>query len=144
MPEHNHPIERFPHLLEEDAKVWRRYLAAHGSQFESFTYDIRVGDGRDPGPGFETNIRNMGIRLSQRRIDAAGFNGNKVTLFEITRRAGLTAIGQLKTYPILWKRMFPDTDLQGIILIAESIQDDIEPTLIADNLQFLLFPEPAK
>lgn len=131
----------FPHLLPQDIEVWKRYLTEHEHEFDSIVYDLRVGDGRDPGPDFADNIRSMAIGLSQRRIDAIGFKGNNVTIIEVTTRAGLTAIGQLKVYPVLYKALNPTVGTITPLLVAERLQDDILPYLLDSGIKFLLYPE---
>lgn len=137
----NHPRNHhFPHLLPPDAAVWNRFLSVHADKYLSFEYDLRVGKGRDPGAAFTTNIRSMALQLSQRRIDAIGHKRDSVTIFEITRKAGLTALGQLQAYPVLYRELFPGDYPLHTILVAESLQDDILQVLRATNTAFLLFP----
>jgi hypothetical protein len=92
----------YAHLLPEDAEVWSRWLAKWGQFYLGFEYDIRVGTGRDPGKVFPENIRQMAIGLSQRRIDAVGYQRGCRTIFEITRVADQRCIGQLISYPKLY------------------------------------------
>jgi len=121
----------FPHLLPKDIEVWKRWQARYGQDYNQFLYDLRCGTGRDPGETYPDNIRQMAIGLSQRRIDAIGRQQAGVTLFEITTNAGLTAIGQLTAYPILYRECFPDETIIATALVAESIQTDIQSTLAA-------------
>lgn len=131
----------YPHLLPQDIEVWKRFLAAHETEYDSFEYDLRVGDGRDPGPDHEQNIRTMAIGLSQRRIDAVGHRNGAIDIIEITTRAGLTSIGQLQVYPNLYKKLNPSANNVTPILVAERLQDDILPYLLESGIRFLLFPE---
>lgn len=141
MPEHRHPIERFPHLLPWDAAIWRAFLQRNGQNYQTFEYDVRVGNGRDPGPDFSQNIRNMAIRLSQRRIDAVGFQPGTITLFEITGSIGMTALGQCHAYPILYRIANPGNYTLRTILVAAHLQDDIKPSLIARQIPYFLLPQ---
>lgn len=119
----------FPHLLPDDIKVWKRFLLNFGDNYTHFDYDVRVGYGRDPGSDFDIKIRSMAIDLSQRRIDAVGHTVNHLDIIEITHSAGLTAIGQLLSYPILYGHMFnPSIPLVPVLVCAE-IQTDIEKPL---------------
>lgn len=131
----------FPHLLPQDIEVWKRFLDDQGKQYDYFEYDVRVGEGRDPGPTHTQTIRSMAIGLSQRRIDAIGFRNGTATIFEITTRAGLTCIGQLKVYPQLYKTLHPSQKTEPPVLIAERIQDDILPYLLESRIKFLLYPD---
>lgn len=135
-----HDNRYFPHLLPQDIEVWKRFLAEHGQDYDYFDYDVRVGEGRDPGPDYNQTIRSMAIGLSQRRIDAIGHRNGRATIFEITTSAGLTAIGQLQVYPQLYKTLHPSTQTEPPILIAERIQDDILPYLQESGIRYLLFP----
>lgn len=131
----------FPHLLPQDIEVWKRFLAEHEHQYNSFDYDLRVGEGRDPGTDHAPNIRTMAIGLSQRRIDAVGHRNSSIDIIEITTRAGLTSIGQLQVYPNLYKTLHPTTKPISPLLVAERIQDDILPYLLESKIRYLLFPE---
>ena len=130
----------FPHLLPKDIEVWKRFLEAHAKEYDYFEYDVRVGEGRDPGPEHTNTIRSMAIGLSQRRIDAIGYRKDRATIFEITTSAGLTAVGQLQVYPQLLKMLHPTQTMEPPILIAERIQDDILPYLQQHNIKYILFP----
>jgi hypothetical protein len=124
----------YPHLLPPDIKVWERFLSKYGPIYADFLYDVRVGQGRDPGQKYPENIRGMAIGLSQRRIDAIGIVPDGVHIIEVTQDAGLTAIGQLTMYPILYAIDYPDKPILNIILVCETIQSDIEPALKRMNV----------
>lgn len=131
---------RFPHLLKEDALVWQRYLSAESQKYSSIDYDVRVGLGRDPGPRFKSTLRSMAVDLSMRRIDAVGYNSTGIVIIEVTRSAGITAVGQLLAYPILYQQTyFPDRPL-SVLLVAEEIQTDLEPVFQQLNIPYALFP----
>jgi len=130
----------YPHLLEEDIEVWERFLKMHAHEYTHFDYDVRVGIGRDPGAAYPENIRGMALKLSMRRIDAVGHKPGSLTIIEITTAAGLTAIGQLTTYPILYRETYNPTKLIDVLLVAESLQSDVQPALEANLIPYLLFP----
>ncbi len=121
----------FPHLLPVDILVWERFLDQFGKAYSKFDYDVRVGDGRDPGDIVPDPIRAMAVKLSQRRIDAVGHTPDRLDVIEITTDAGLTAIGQLEAYPRLYQAKFHPTTPIRPVLVCESIQTDLESTLDA-------------
>lgn len=101
---------------------------------------MKVGEGRDPGPDFPDHIRDMALNISKRRIDAIGFTGDTPTIIEISVNAGLTQLGQLMAYPCLY-RIQTGTNLPiQRLLVARSIQTDIEPVLIDQKIPFLIVP----
>jgi hypothetical protein len=131
----------FPHLLKDDVILWERFLASPHNVFTDFEYDIRVGDGRDPGPDFERNIRKMALDLSQRRIDAIGRTRTGITIIEISTSAGLTQVGQLLAYPSLYRQTYNFTGAINRLLVAQTLQSDIEAVLIAERLAYVILPE---
>lgn len=133
---------RFPHLLKDDVALWERFLASPNHIYSSFEYDIRVGEGRDPGPDYDRNIRKMALDLSQRRIDAIGRTREGITIIEISTSAGLTQVGQLLAYPSLYRQTFSYTGKISRLLVAQTLQTDIEPVLIAEQIPFVLLPLP--
>jgi hypothetical protein len=132
----------YRHLLKKDIVVWERFLASESQRFTSFDYDVRVGDGRDPGPNYPDNIRRMAIQLSQRRIDAIGHAPNHIAIIEVTVVAGIKAFGQCKIYPILYKLAHPDHPPIKVLLVAERLGTDVEPAFTPSEVSVLLFPAP--
>jgi hypothetical protein len=132
---------RFPHLLPQDIVVWKRFLHLHEDDYDHFDYDVRVGQGQDPGPQLDPKYRQMGIELSKRRIDAVGHRPDALHIFEITTRAGIHAIGQLTTYPILYHQTFHPLKPLVPILICSSLGPDVKTALDIANLQYFIFPD---
>lgn len=131
-------MRKFPHLLPDDVVVWERFLDRHGSEYTHFEYDVRVGLGRDPGVTYPENMRQMALDLSLRRIDAVGHKPESLTVIEVTRSAGIVAIGQMICYRTLYRlTYFPSVRIQRL-LVAESLQSDIEPVLTGDRIPYIL------
>lgn len=129
----------YPHLLPSDIRVWEAFLDKYKTTFKRFDYDIRVGEGRDPGKNYPEKIRQMGLDLSQRRIDAVGYRDNEIYIIEITTSAGLKAVGQLMAYPTLYIDLFhPNLPLTPF-LCCSSIQSDIKPVLLKNKIRYEVF-----
>lgn len=79
----------------------------------------------------------MAISLSQRRIDAIGFSTYFIDIIEITLNAGLTALGQLIAYPILYRQAYPTTLSLRPVLVCQSIQSDMRS--IYDSAGIIIF-----
>jgi len=131
----------YPHLLPLDIDLWERFLKANTNRFLAYEYDVRVGFGRDPGAETASNIRQMSIDLSQRRIDAIGHTDADLTIIEITVSAGLRAIGQILAYPILFSTRNPTTLPVKILVVANEIQTDMEIVYNRLGIPFELYPE---
>lgn len=128
----------YPHLLPEDIILWERFLTLHGQEFSHFDYDIRVGNGRPAGDIYPENIRQMALDLSMRRIDAIGHTPTELYIIEVTTSAGLKAIGQLITYPLLYQQTFGPTKPLHPLLVTESLQPDVLPALEAHAIDYLI------
>lgn len=80
--------------------------------------------------------------LSQRRIDAIGFQAKQVTIFEVTCNAGLTALGQLMAYPGLYRMTYSPVLPLRPMLVTYAFQSDIEPMFRENNIPFTLVTRP--
>lgn len=127
----------YPHLLPEDIIVWSRFLSKFPDRFHSIEYDVRVGKGRPAALEYPDNIRKMVHDLSMRRIDAIGHSPRLITVIEITRAAGLKAVGQCITYPILYRQTFAPTKPIHTLLVCEELLPDIEPALRLHHIEWV-------
>ena len=134
-------IHRMPHLLKPDAELFSDFLRANPGRYTHLDYDIRVGMGRDPGDAFPSDMRNMGIHLSQRRIDAVGFRPGVIDIIEVKLSAGLKALGQLTAYPLLYQQsFFPIQPLQPV-LVARRFSTDAETLFRQSDIEVHIIPE---
>jgi len=120
----------YPHLLQPSIDLWEMYLVDHASEYTSFDYDVKVGDGRDPGKRFSDKIRKMALGLSQRRVDVVGHRSDRRDIIEITPYAGIRAIGQLEVYPLLYQQTFKSPERLQPVLICHDISPDIDEALV--------------
>jgi hypothetical protein len=138
----NNKNRLYPHLLPDDIALWERFLEAFPNQFDSYIYDVRVGIGAIPPDHIEDKYKTLCTELTQRRIDAIGYKDEKPTIIEITTSVGFKAIGQILGYPILLKQTYQLDSEPPALLVAESIQSDIDTLLIHLNIPFIIIPKP--
>lgn len=130
----------YPHLLAQDIEVWERFLERYADRYDHFDYDVRVGQGRDPGDQLEPKYRQLGIELSQRRIDAIGHRQDGLDIIEITTEAGIHAVGQLIAYPILYEHTFQPNQPLRPVLVCSSLGPDVKPALDQNHILTFIFP----
>ena len=134
--------KRYTHLPKQDHPVWERFLNSPANIYTHFEYDVHVGDGRDPGQIHTDDIRKLAVMLSQRRIDAIGYHKDHLGLFEVTRTAGLKALGQLIAYPVLYQLKYnPELAIKPI-LIAEDMQTDKLDSFNQNRITVMLYGTP--
>jgi hypothetical protein len=130
----------YPHLLPVDIPVWERWLELHQQEYHLIEYDVRVGEGRPAPPYYPVNIQKMALDLSMRRIDAVAHTLSEIVVIEVTKRAGLKAVGQLLVYPILYRLTFdPPLGIRPL-LVCEQINTDILAPLETLRLDYDLLP----
>jgi len=121
----DHKRYRYPHMLPRDARIWNHFLEQHGEYFDYFRYDIHVGEGIGEISGYPENIARLAKTLTQKRIDAVGYRGSEVWLFEIKPMAGLSAIGQILSYYSLYNKDFPDRPATYKAIVTDRTDNDI-------------------
>lgn len=131
----------YAHLLKHDADLLHEYITANPGRYRHFECDVHVGTGRDPGPGYLPVMRDMAIRLSQRRIDCVGFRPDRIDIIEVTQRADLKALGQLFAYPTLYLQTFKPTLTVFPVLVTRSFGTDVDSVWIDSRIDTYIFPE---
>lgn len=97
---------RYKHMLPRDKVIWDRFLEQYGDYFERFDYDIHVGEGIGGICGYSKLTKKIALALTQKRIDAVGRKEGEIWVIEIKPKAGLSAIGQVTAYEILYNKGF--------------------------------------
>lgn len=114
----------FPHLLPIETEVWREFLAKWGDTFDRYEYDIHVGQGVQVGKKGENKYADNFATLTQKRIDAIGWNKKFPTLFEIREVGNLELIGKIEGYSILWEKMFPMENTPDLAIVCRRMGPD--------------------
>jgi hypothetical protein len=127
-------------LLPVEVGILRAWLIDHASEYDPISYNVRVGKGNDPGPTFDARMRAMGIKISQKRIDAVAVKNGDTTLIEVKNRFTLKDVGQIVSYRILWKQDNPLAPDPILLAVASSFDQDALTVLAAHNIQTYLQP----
>jgi hypothetical protein len=122
-------MARYTHFKQSEIAIWERYLALEEAKQYSFTYDVHLGEGVDPGPDYEPALREMWKHLTKLRADVVGEATDHVAIFEVKRRGDMTALGQLLTYRQLWRLKHRDGRRIRLVLVCEDVHPDVEPIL---------------
>ena len=129
---------RYPALMPLEVAVLKEWLRLHESEYDRFDYNVRVGVGHDPGPTYPQNMRDMGIAITQKRIDAIAWKGNDPTLIEVKNRATLAAVGQIVSYDVLFKQDNPLSPEPKLLLIASKFDPDVYPVLRTQGVDYAI------
>lgn len=124
----------FPGMLPREIAIWKAWLKLHESEYSNYQYNVRVGQGVDPGPGYDDATRKGAILNSQKRLDVVAWQDVVPTIFEVKFNAGASAVGQLVVYKPLWAAAYPLVPLTHLALVTNQLQADIQPSLTQQGI----------
>jgi len=125
---------RYPHMIEDEKVVWERFMELYPGKFETVDYDFRVGKGVDLVGELDAPWPRMAKMLSQKRIDVIGWVGDSPTIIEIKKRVGLSALGQVLGYRILFMKDLKHFPEPKLLVICEMISEDDHEVLEGSNI----------
>lgn len=129
-------------MMPEDTPVWTRWLDKHKEEPNAYTYDVKVGEAVKHPEQFDENFATMAMVLSKKRIDVVITTDDLITVVEVKKLAGWTAIGQMLGYPVLFQAEFnPQLPVQGL-LVCESMTLDTQTILDFYGIPYELMPLP--
>ena len=118
---------KYPGLLPDEVLVLRAWLALHQSEYDRFDYNMRIGQGIDPGPNYSDEVRRQAILNTQLRIDAVGWKGTQPTIIEVKRRTTPSNVGQILTYDSVWRKELPGGPAPILRLVSNTYSPHILP-----------------
>jgi hypothetical protein len=90
-------------MLPREILVWRTWYRTNADRFDRYFYNMRVGQGTDPGEGYSKEARRGALLASRKRIDVVGWKLGHATLIEVEDNPGLSNFGQIAGYETLWR-----------------------------------------
>ena len=125
-------------MLKSDSEIWDRFLRKYPNHFDMVDYDVHVGKGITPDPAWEPNISAMATSLSQRRIDVLGIKGLLWYIVEVKKDPGVSAVGQLIGYRVLYKLQYPARPTPRLLLLSDQVDDDLAIILASSNISSIV------
>lgn len=124
---------RYPHMLPADVELWDRFLNEYGREFVGFRYDVHVGGAIEQASRWTGKVREMASWLASKRIDAVGYGPGVTVIFEVKPEAGVTAVGQLITYRMLFMEKYPVAGVVKCALVCSNVLPDERRVLVAQG-----------
>lgn len=112
-------------MLPADVAVWDRFLDLYGHEFVGFRYDVHVGGEVERQSAWTKKIFHMASWLAAKRIDAVGYKAGETWIIEVKPEAGVTAIGQLVAYKMLFIEKYrPIGRLECALICGNALPDE--------------------
>src|SRR5262249_55066733 len=115
---------KLPGMLPQEIVIFRTWWASNGGNFDSAVFNLRVGQGVDPGPTVEEAARKGAILNSTLRIEALLTRRGLPTIVEVKYRATPQAVGQILMYRCLYLRDFALSPPPALLLLCFQVTDD--------------------
>lgn len=94
---------KYPAMQLREILIWKQWLYQNSTRFDRYEYNVRLGDGVDPGPSYPESSRRMWIANSMKRVDVIAVKGGHVTIIEVEENPGMAAVNQPLAYAALWR-----------------------------------------
>jgi hypothetical protein len=117
----NNELFKYTRMSKYDSELWNLFINQHGKEYETFDYDLAVGEGSPVDESVPFWLAKDWSDLTKKRIDAVGYVGSTAHLFEVKTIAGTSALGQLLSYNLLFKISFPELTIRSLNVICSTI-----------------------
>jgi len=133
---------RWKHLSPAERVLWDRFMSKYGHLWSIYEYDVAVGKGRPPQPYWEDWLKELQAKLSKRRIDVVAKRDGEIWIFEIKPQAGLSALGQVLGYKVLYERDFEPKEKIYLAIVTDVLDDDVKYVYECYDVKYYVMPPP--
>lgn len=117
---------KYPHMLPADVILWERFLSRYREEYDKFEYDVHVGKVKPIYPTSPVNLMKLAEAVSRKRIDVVAYKDIFRVIIEVKPYAGLSALGQLLGYEILYRREYPGPYTLMLGVVTDRLDEDME------------------
>ena len=125
-------------MLAADIPIWKRFQEKFASVFDRFYFNVKVG-----GPDWELikadpAIAQMWWELKAKKIDVLAEKKDEIWIIEVSKEAGIRAVGQILTYRLLWSLDPKINKPVQSYLVCDILDSDLEFSCMANAIRVLL------
>lgn len=118
---------KYPHMLEEDTEIWRRFITLGDYVPDVVWYDVRVGSSVHLDKDQPEWMIRMADKLTRKRIDVVGKVGSSFWVIELKPIASYDCFGQVIYYAYDFQREYVSTADVVPVIITDFADPDILP-----------------
>lgn len=128
----------YPHMRQDEARIWTKFLKQTDLEFTRVIYDLHLGTGVLPLPSDPDYMRRLLSAVTKKRVDAVGETADAIWIFEVKPRISMSALGQLETYVELYENEYSPEKPVILAAIGESEAPDIRSTFELYGVDIIL------
>ncbi|MGC9969441.1 MAG: hypothetical protein ABSE56_02505 [Bryobacteraceae bacterium] len=133
---------QLPGLTYVESDIAKAWLNAHGAEYDQIDFNVRLGEGTDPGEEYTQEVRNMSVLITQKRADIVARIGGQADIIEVKVRVAFGALGQLLGYRTLWRIAHPELPVRSLIAIGRAVVPDCQPVIDESGIVVQIYPRP--
>lgn len=131
---------KYPGMNQPSTFLWREFLKYYETSFETYEYNVRVGQGIQAPAYFSEEEAAQWKALTQKRVDVVAERVNQTWVLEIQERADLRALGQLVGYKHLVTAYRPTRPVMMLGMICARLGHDMAISLRQNGILVFFFP----
>jgi hypothetical protein len=128
-----------PEQPKPESGVILDWLAAHGQEYDHFSFSVRLGTPITPDPSHLPAVQKAGVFSSLKRIDCVAVKGEQATIVEAKIRVSTDALGKVLMYRQLWRNENPDGPDPKLLVIGRTADDDVLAAHSAQGIDVMLY-----
>jgi len=118
---------RYPHMLQEDIIIWKRFVVVGDYLPDVVWYDVRCGSFVKLNNESPDWMAKMAFRLTRKRIDVVGRVGRDYWIIELKPRATYDCFGQVIFYADQFRKDYAPIGEVVPVIITDFVDQDILP-----------------
>lgn len=134
-------LRHFPERTDRESGIIRDWLTAHVTDYDRFSFSVRVGEGQPPNPDDLPGVQRSVAFSTKKRIDVLAWQGAQPTIVEVKERVTPAVLGQLLTYRQLFLEENPDALEPVLVAIGRTSDPDTIRALNAQGVSIFLYEQ---
>lgn len=116
---------RYPHMLQEDIIIWRRFVENGDYLPDVVWYDVHCGSSMRLENDMADWMTQMSLGISRKRIDVIGRVGRDFWIIEIKPAATYDAFGQVLFYADQFQKDYEPVGQVVPVIVTDLVDPDI-------------------
>jgi hypothetical protein len=126
---------RYDQMTADESAIAREWIRRHAAEYDSVAFNVRLGEGVDPGPAYTDDVRRMAQLGSQKRADLVACVEYSCTIVEVKVRISLDAMGQVLAYKTLLTAENPGVTVDHLVVIGNAAAPDVPELFAAHGVE---------